>query len=133
MKHLQATLTTATAAATLLAASTVATAQDEQLQNCISLQRIDHTEVVDDQNILFYMRDDTIYQNTLPHACPGLGFEERFMYRVTIGQLCNVDLITVLEGPGLRGFRPGASCGLGKFNAVDEGMVEQLLADASSD
>ena len=35
---------------------------------------IDHTHVVDPSTILFYMRDGTIWKNTLHQPCPGLMF-----------------------------------------------------------
>jgi hypothetical protein len=97
--------------------------------NCISLARVDRTEVVDDNTILFYMRSGEIYRNVLSHRCPGLGREETFMYRVTTSQLCNVDVITVLDRVGA-GFMPGASCGHGNFNPIIEAAVEELKAAA---
>lgn len=97
--------------------------------NCVSLPRVDRTEVVDENTILFYMRDDTIYRNNLPHSCPGLNFEERFMYRVTQNQLCSIDVITIIDDLGF-GFVPGASCGLGKFEPISEAAAEEILAAA---
>ncbi len=52
---------------------------------------------------------------TLPNGCPGLGFEERFAYKTTIGQLCSTDIITVLRTGGIN----GPSCGLGEFVPVE--------------
>ena len=82
--------------------------------NCIQTSRIDNTEVHDDQTIDFHMLGGDTYRNTLPHRCPSLGFEERFSYRTTTGQLCSVDVITVLYSDGQR----GAGCGLGPFLPV---------------
>jgi ethanolamine utilization protein EutP (predicted NTPase) len=59
-----------------------------------------------------------IYRNTLPHSCPGLGFEEKFMYKTSLSQLCSVDIITVLHNAG--GLNRGASCGLGKFQPMEK-------------
>ncbi len=94
-------------------------------EQCVSLARIDRTEVIDDQNILFHMRGGDIYRNHLPHRCPSLGFHESFMYRTSLNQLCNVDIITVLTDIGF-GFSPGASCGLGLFYPVTEDDVKML-------
>ena len=113
-----------------LAIGTQAAAQDEtEAENCISLMQIDRTSVIDNDTILFYMRDDRILENALPHACPGLDFEERFMYRTTINRLCNVDVITVLDDAGF-GLVPGASCGLGKFQPITDDVAADLEESA---
>jgi hypothetical protein len=83
-------------------------------QDCVLLQNIRQTNVIDDSTIDFIMRDGKTLRNTLPHGCPQLGFERAFTYQTTITQLCSVDIITVLFQSG--GIRRGASCGLGKFS-----------------
>ncbi len=82
-------------------------------QDCVQLQNIRQTNVIDDNTIDFIMRDGKTLRNTLPHSCPQLGFERAFTYQTSITQLCSVDIITVLFQSG--GIRRGASCGLGKF------------------
>jgi hypothetical protein len=84
--------------------------------NCIDIHRIDHTRVVNDQIIDFEMIGNKTYRNVLPHACPGLGFDESFAYETSLQQLCSVDTITVLENTA--GLRRGASCGLGSFQPI---------------
>ena len=81
---------------------------------CIQTSRISTTRVHDDYTIDFEMLDNTIYRNTLPIRCGGLGFEERFGYQTTIGQLCSTDTITVLRSGGIN----GPTCGLGQFVPV---------------
>jgi len=113
-------------------AATPSFAQDEgnnELKRCVRLQQIDHTDVVDDHTILFYMRGGMIYRNNLPLRCPGLKAQDRFMYRVTLPQLCDVDVITVLDSIG-GGFMPGASCGLGRFQAISEETAAELKSVA---
>jgi hypothetical protein len=102
---------------------------DREVKNCINLNQIDHTDVVDDDTILFYMHGNEIYENDLPNKCPELRSEDRFMYRTSTSQLCNVDTITVLNDLGF-GFRAGASCGLGKFAPISEEAAEELLKSA---
>ncbi|HEX5419683.1 MAG TPA: DUF6491 family protein [Gammaproteobacteria bacterium] len=94
-------------------------------KRCLPLAQIDRTEVVNDSTILFYMHSDKIYLNALPQRCPNLKFDNRFMYRVHIAQLCDSDVITVLQqiGPGLM---PGASCGLGKFQPITQEEAARL-------
>jgi len=87
--------------------------------DCIMPNRIRNTHVRDDQTIDFEMIGGTLYRNTLPYKCPGLGFEERFAYKLSTNQLCSVDIITVLQSFG-SGLSQGASCGLGKFQKMEK-------------
>ncbi len=95
--------------------------------HCVDLRRIDHTEVVGDRAILFFMKNDEVYQNRLPNACPGLEGDRPFMYRVMGGRLCDTDVVTVLERWGF-GFTPTASCLLGPFDAIDAAGIDALRA-----
>jgi hypothetical protein len=99
---------------------------------CVDLRRIGRTEIVGDRTILFHMTDRTIYQNQLPHACPGLLRREPFMYRVTLTQLCDTDVVTVLERWGFGGFTPTESCLLGPFSPIDPAAAEALRAAANA-
>jgi hypothetical protein len=83
--------------------------------SCVQTTNIRSTNVHGDGVIDFHMLGGKVYRNTLPMSCPNLGFEERFLYRTSISQLCSVDIITVLQSPGLS---QGASCGLGQFQPV---------------
>jgi hypothetical protein len=94
-------------------------------RSCIELNQIDHTSVVDDNTILFYTRGHDVYRNDLPRSCPDLRNEQRFMYRVSLSQLCSNDTITVLEDAGF-GFMPGPTCGLGKFAPITEDEAGDL-------
>jgi hypothetical protein len=82
--------------------------------SCVQTSRIRNTVVHDDYTIDFVMDGGDVYRNTLPGRCPGLGFEERFAYQVSTGQLCRVDTITVLQ----TGAGRGPTCGLGPFVPV---------------
>src|SRR5690606_13486217 len=83
-------------------------------ENCIQTSRIRNTVVHDDYTIDFRLTGGDVYRNTLPARCPSLGFEERFAYEVSTGQLCAIDTITVIDSGAGRGLR----CGLGKFVPV---------------
>ncbi len=51
---------------------------------CIPAYNIDHTHISDDSTILFYMRDHTVWKNTLPFPCYGLKLDSRgFTYSPT--------------------------------------------------
>jgi len=83
-----------------------------KVEKCVRLSDIDSTRVIDDYNILFIMKGKKAYLNSMKHRCPRLGFEEAFSYKVSVNQLCDIDIITVLDA---NGGIPGPSCGLGKF------------------
>ena len=87
--------------------------------NCVSLIQIRSTNVVDNSTIDFKMAGGKTYRNSLPYSCPGLKFEDRFSYRTSLSQLCNVDIVRVLHDYGGR-LQEGAGCGLGKFQPVEK-------------
>jgi hypothetical protein len=86
-----------------------------EAENCITISRIRNTRVHDDYTIDFELGGNDVYRNTLPNRCPQLGFEERFAYEASIGQLCAVDTITVIQGGAVG---RGPRCGLGQFVPV---------------
>jgi hypothetical protein len=98
---------------------------DGEERTCINLRQVERTRVANEDTILFYMRGGGVYRNDLSTSCPDIEREERFMYRTTLGQLCNTDVITVLDDVGF-GFMQGASCGLGKFRPISEEEADAL-------
>jgi hypothetical protein len=90
-----------------------------EAENCISVTTIRSTKVIDDSTIDFKTAGGKVYRNTLPHSCPGLGFEQRFSYRTSTSQLCNVDTIRVLHSYGGR-LEEAGGCGLGKFQPMQK-------------
>lgn len=94
-------------------------------EDCVYLNRIDRTEVIDPQTVVFHMNGGEVYANRLPHRCPGLRHNKAIMYKTSLSKLCKVDVITVVEDMGF-GLSQGASCGLGSFVPIDEATVELL-------
>jgi hypothetical protein len=117
--------------------STRVAAQDDSadaMAACIRINAIGHTQVLDDRNILFFMRNRVTYRNTLLGTCPGLRAENHFMYGQDVGNsLCKGNLINVLTSPtgAFGGFERGASCWLGFFQAVSDDEVADLVAAAT--
>lgn len=107
-------------------------ADNTEPRECINLRSIDHTEVIDDQNILFYMLGDRIYRNHLQHPAPGLDKNQPFMYRTVSSQLCRSEILTVLERWGF-GYTAAASTTLGEFVPIDEEQAEVLKGGATAD
>lgn len=116
-------------AATFSTVAVSSNERDDQLQDnserCVSLVRIDRTFVLNDSNILFYLRGRKVYINKLPRRCPGLRRADSFMYKTSLSQLCSFDVITALDSIGF-GFTRGASCGLGKFYPIDLERAKEL-------
>ena len=106
-------------------------ASGQEGTKCISLQRIQSTEVIDKQHILFRLTRHDMYVNTLSHPCPGLRPNQPYMYSTSMSQLCSLDSITVLNQVPF-GFTAGASCGLGTFEPIDEEGVKELKAAAKA-
>lgn len=98
--------------------------QDEGAR-CISLRRLDRTEVLSNQSIVFHMRGKDILVNRLRYRCPGLNRRDTIMFETRSNRLCDLDHVTVLNDIGGR-FMRGASCGLGSFYAIDQETVDLL-------
>ena len=119
------------------AGTTSAFAQDnaaDAMAACIYINGIGHTQVLDDRNVLFFMRNRVTYRNTLLGTCPGLRAENHFMYGQDIGNsLCKGNLINVLasSGGGFGHYERGASCWLGYFQAISDDEVAELVAAAT--
>ena len=88
--------------------------------DCVSLNRVRRTEVIDDRTILFHLRGGDILRNYLPDTCPNLKREERFGYSTGVRRLCSIDTITVLERNRIGGF----TCRLGPFYPM---LPEELV------
>ena len=98
---------------------------DMQGQRCLSSRPIRKTEVLDDQNILFYLRGAAIYLNHLPKPCKRLAQEGRFMYRTTVARICKYDIINLLvDSGGTLGL--GRACKLGTFYPITKEDVERI-------
>lgn len=113
------------AAVVLLASSAIAKSDPDAVPDakpigkpisCLRLNDISETRFHGDQVIDFVVFGGKVYRNTLPYACPSLGFEQRYIHKSYGGDICSLDLITVLHSPG---FIHGATCGLGEFQQVE--------------
>lgn len=85
-----------------------------EVRSCVSLRSLRESRVIDDQTIFFRGAGSTAYLNKLPRTCSRLAIEERFAYRTSVGQLCHLDVITVVDNYG----RSWNRCGLGKFEEL---------------
>ncbi len=115
----------------VLGAPAIALASEEGVdgedgQRCINSRTIRRTDVVDDSNIIFYMRGSKIYLNTLPKTCKGLSDERRFTYGSYTRSLCEFDRISVLKDSTFGAYE-GRACKLGRFRLVTQDDVAYLF------
>lgn len=108
-------------------ATDTAVSDDKMLNDCVWIPRIDRIRIVDDRSFLVYLRGKKIYLNQLSHRCPGMRPGKTFMYRTSLSKLCHYDTITLLDNHGF-GFHRGASCGLGKFEEIDQAQAKALVS-----
>lgn len=105
----------------LLAVASLGLAADEtpMVKSCLIHSQLKSTAVIDDQTILFELRDRSVWVNKLRYRCPSLGFHESFSFHVRGNSICNVDTITVFAPDFI-----GATCGLSKFERVEGRLVD---------
>ena len=97
-----------------------------EAERCINSRTIKSTTVIDDRNIVFYMRGSKIYRNILPRPCRGLSTQRRFSYTTVTRSLCDSDSIRILRETG-QGFEEGRSCRLGRFHPTTEEDLNAFL------
>lgn len=84
---------------------------------CIPRLRIESTQIVDASTILFFV-GGSVYLNELPRECAFLNPLRAIKYTTSLNQLCNTDIITVID-TGSSVFELG-SCGLGQFEKLEQ-------------
>ncbi len=84
---------------------------------CLRLVDIDQTRILDAQNILFTLKNGKLYISKLAHRCPGLARDRAISYSLSVPELCDLDIITVID-TGLH--QEIGSCGLGVFHQVEK-------------
>jgi hypothetical protein len=85
--------------------------------SCIQLGQFHETKVRDDWTIDFIGGPGgPVWRNALTARCPGLKSENAITYETSLSQLCNTDIVYVLETAG--GLHRGPSCSLGQFVPV---------------
>jgi hypothetical protein len=101
-------------------------------QPCLYMSDVRRTAILDDNNILFYMRNGTIYQNHLRNTCFMLKSANRFTYGSSpMRRLCVGDLIQVLPESSFGGAPfPTATCNLGTYLPIDKDVADDLLASS---
>lgn len=98
-------------------------------ERCLGITRIKELKILDKRNVLFYTTSNEVYLNDLSRPCPGLRPRDTVMYRTSLHELCNVDIITVLDDVG-SGYMPGTSCSLGSFYPISKDDAAKLRKES---
>ncbi|NKB44655.1 MAG: hypothetical protein GKS03_10305 [Alphaproteobacteria bacterium] len=72
----------------------------EKTQQCIRLQYVDQTPVIDNKTILVEMKGNTYKRIDLRNRCSGLKLEGGFSHSTSINKLCKQDTLRVLRSGG---------------------------------
>ena len=103
----------ALAAACLLSAPVLAADMQSAKPVCLDVNRIDHTEVLNDHQILFHMLGKKVWLNTLKYPCTTLDSQDGFVWESSVPRYCdNLEIIRVI--------RTGQVCQLGAFTPYEK-------------
>jgi hypothetical protein len=75
---------------------------------CLATAQIDHTEIVSDTAILFFMKGGKTWVNTMSIPCSSLKMEDGFAYINDVPEICS-------NSQTIRVLRSGGFCELGQF------------------
>ena len=84
-----------------LAVAPASAETDDKTQQCINLQAIDQTPVIDNKTILVEMKGNTYKRIDLVNRCSGLKIEGGFSHATSINKLCIQDTLRVLRSGGI--------------------------------
>lgn len=105
---------------------TASTSRDPR--SCLPHPTIDRTKILNDRNIVFVTRDDTIYANELPKQCPNLRRNSLVNYGITNGRICAGDRFQILWETRPGNYQPASVCALGTFRPISAAELDDLTA-----
>lgn len=103
-------------------------AEQAESERCINARSIRRTEVIDDNNVVFYVQGRRIFLNSLPKSCKGLSRDRRFLFETHTRSLCEHDTIRILQEASGHIYA-GRSCKLGRFLPVTQEDIENFRKD----
>jgi hypothetical protein len=92
---------------------------------CLSINRIRDSEVLDGQHVVFRVGRDTYYLVQFKRRCPLLDRNDTIMYTVRTSRLCVLDSIRSVEGAAY-GSPPGPPCPIPSFRQISEEQLDAL-------
>ena len=79
---------------------------------CLHADQIDHTEILTDSAIVFYLKGSKPLLNTMRFPCPSLKMEDGFAFTTDFPEICS-------NAQTIRVVRSGNFCELGQFTPFD--------------
>ena len=111
--RIRASLSPVAVALAFLAVPAFADQANETKSVCLQADEVDHTHVLNDHQILFYMRGKKVWLNTLRARCITLPVQEGFVWSSAFPEYCaNAESIRVV--------RSGEVCLLGEFTPYEK-------------
>ncbi|MDB5396277.1 MAG: hypothetical protein JWM91_3783 [Rhodospirillales bacterium] len=100
-----------------------ANAQSAQAGNgvCLQTSQIEHTQILTDSAILFYMKNGKSFVNTMTIPCSSLTMEDGFTYVNDVLEICS-------NSQTIRVLRSGNFCELGQFEPFEAPKVPDVAA-----
>lgn len=104
-------------------------ALDRESVRCISSGAIRATDAIDDNTIVFRMRNGDYFMNVLISGCDSLERRNRFSYSTPSGRLCSGNMISVIRGASPASASSAVGCGLQRFFPITDVEAELLGVD----
>ena len=82
---------------------------------CIKADEVDHTKVLNDHQVLFYMRGKQVWLNTLQGRCATLPIQDGFAMAADYSEFC-------ANSQSIRVLRTGQFCQLGEFTPYQKAV-----------
>lgn len=121
--HRSGLLKAASLAALAVALLSTTSARADDKIKCLWVNQIDHTQILNDHQILFYQVGGKVWLSNLPERCPTLTPIDGFLWESGIDEICgNVEQIRVL--------RSGVHCQLGAFVPYVKGEANKTAASS---
>jgi len=92
---------------------------------CLSINRIRDSEVLDGQHVVFRVGRDTYYLVQFKRRCPLLDRNDTIMYTVRTSRLCVLDSIRSVQGAAY-GAPPGPPCAIPSFRQISKEQLDAL-------
>jgi hypothetical protein len=95
-------------------------------RSCLPQATIQRTKILSNRNIVFFTRQDAIYNNELPKQCASLNRRSLINNGIANGRICAGDRFQVMIETSPKNFLPGPLCELGTFVPITEAELEDL-------